>query len=141
MKTPEEVLFVECNFLGRKLEGMMNTAKGIKKQSEDPKNMWHWAKDQTTVLMDAVAKVTPVSDQCQALVVSSTISALLLQCQGIEQTLVFLTNHKQALQTAVNIVEPPMKRMTNMHQAHLRSFEIRKDKSATSKKRKKGGER
>ena len=75
-KKMEVTLFTECNFGGRKLDGMIRHAQTIIKQASEPEeanNDWHWARDECRRLQSAVDAVTDIAYQSQGSVQTSSI--------------------------------------------------------------------
>ena len=120
-KNKEELLFTECNFGGKKLDGMIRHAESIVKQSKEPSNAWYWARDERARLSTAVGQVQAVVDQSQECIQTSTLSALTLKCGGAERVNVFLGSHKQSLNAASLVLSRPLEEIVSMHKVRLKS--------------------
>lgn len=119
VKTHGAQLFTECNFGGRKLEGMIRHAETIIKQSKDETNAWSWAKDESKRLEDAVSKVKDVSDKCQESVQTSTLHALEKKKGSPDAAKEFLILHKEALTDAATVISEPLSEIVAMHKAKI----------------------
>ena len=115
----EVQLFNECNFGGRKLEGMIRHAESIVKQSGDAANDWSWAKNEASKFEAVLNEVRSVADLSQALVQTSNLQALQKKKGSLEAATMFLAEHKNALSDASKLISEPLSEIVAMHKAKI----------------------
>jgi hypothetical protein len=131
-KTAEATLFGECNFGGRKLDGMMRHAGTIVKQAKDPDNAWHWAREEAKTLESAMNLASKVADECQEMVQTSTLQALQKKLSGPDKATTFLNSHKEALVNASKIIAEPLLQIVGMHKVKIAVIDEAKKKKNAS---------
>jgi hypothetical protein len=124
------LLFNECNFGGRKLDGMLRNSESILRQANDPTNAWHWAHAEAKKLQVAMDSVVTIAEKSQEAVQTSSLKAL--QKQGAQDAHDFLIEHKAALTSASKTLGEPLAELVAMHKAKLNSREpaVKKAKKA-----------
>ena len=121
---------------GKKLGGMLESARSIIKQSKADNNPWNWAVDQTKPLCDAANNVQSVDDTFQEHVKTSTLSMAKL-LKG-DDALSWLTAHHTEILKAIEDVGRQLGEMTAMHFAKLKARAVVvKDKEEKPQARKK----
>ena len=130
-KTHVERVWGECNALGKKLSMMHTNGKDIMEQASDEKNLWWWARDQTTDLVRDLNTIKPTVDKWKAEFQSSSMG--LFQSKQGESVLQWLKDYKQDVDSATATLEKSLGTLVTMHNGRLRSL-ASNDKPKPAKK-------
>ena len=113
-KTAEEKLWVECNALGRKLDGMSAHAAQIVAQSQEENNDWQWAKEQRGPLADEIENIEAIVHTWSTYVRTSSLAFLQKKQGAAEAAGVWLNGIEKAKKIAA-----PFGELVGMHSIML----------------------
>jgi hypothetical protein len=119
-KSEAETMFATCLFQGKKLDGMITHGGHIKKQAAIKENPWYWARNEIHRIEEAIAKATAVNDVCQRYIVTSNFKVLKQGLGTDEAVREWMEQHAKEVNSAISLLEVPMKEIISMHTAKLR---------------------